>query len=165
MQPTELPYGIERDEPKPDWHFHGNCADLTLEESDRHFFPRNGGVKNATREMCETCPVRADCIVAGLQEPDAYSRESSHSTRGIWGGLQPRDLEDVRTQLAEGGINIPHTIYDRYTTAGRAGYGDKDEDNPKPLTEALDAVAGDQEAVIETVRQLREGMFDAITTG
>lgn len=43
----------------------------------------------AAKRVCETCPVREECLTAGMNEPD-----------GIWGGLLPREREARRKAAA-----------------------------------------------------------------
>lgn len=62
------------------WKRHANCKGLPT----YLFFPDPGPNEAATvaaaKAVCESCPVRQDCLEAGLLE-----------SRGIWGGLTTRE--------------------------------------------------------------------------
>lgn len=57
------------------WQQDAACRGLT------HLFYRDGGDRSyrQARVVCATCPVRAECAAAGMDESD-----------GMWGGLTPR---------------------------------------------------------------------------
>jgi WhiB family redox-sensing transcriptional regulator len=58
--------------PKNEWAPFGNCLGKPTET----FYTRNGAISDEIRELCETCPVRLDCLVFALVNDE----------HGIWGG-------------------------------------------------------------------------------
>jgi WhiB family transcriptional regulator, redox-sensing transcriptional regulator len=56
------------------------------------FFPPQGGRGlNAARELCETCPVRPECLAYGI-----YLRSRNKISNGLWGGLLVAELPVTR---------------------------------------------------------------------
>ena len=64
-------------DPTP-WMEYALCAQTDPEE----FFPEKGGSTRAARRVCESCPVRWDCLAWSLDARERY---------GIWGGATERD--------------------------------------------------------------------------
>lgn len=64
--------------PIPAWLEHARCNDATA----HHFFPPTGrpglNAQAAAKQICATCPVRADCLQHALDH---------NETVGVWGGL------------------------------------------------------------------------------
>lgn len=83
-------------EARPAWHALAACRGVGIAK----FFPvREGGPSAAgtaaiKREFCARCPVRADCLAAGLDQ--GASRD-----HGIWGGTSVRDRRRIRRQRRE----------------------------------------------------------------
>lgn len=66
---------------RPAWHQEAACrgADPDL------FFPERGQSVAPARELCDRCPVRAECLDVGLGE-----------RFGIWGGTSERERRHLR---------------------------------------------------------------------
>lgn len=153
------PYGIQHHEPEPGWHLEAACNDLTDAEADRLFFPKHGKVTKPAMELCEPCPVRADCILAALHEPEARppGRGTGGTTRGIWAALSNAELERLRHELrSEWGIPVPSLVgYDHLVAAPKAV---RDAEAVDTLGETLEELAGDEGAVIAAVAAWRDGL-------
>jgi WhiB family redox-sensing transcriptional regulator len=67
------------------------CDDLSIEESDRIFFPGKGGNAKAARLICSGCTVKDDCLAFALERPQEASD-------GIWGGTTPEERKALRKQ-------------------------------------------------------------------
>lgn len=146
---------IERDEARPDWHLQASCRNMTEEQADAAFVPEHGRVTKQVRALCESCPVRPDCIITGLKDPVDKNRTQD---RVIWGGLRPSQLERAREDLAEQkGLVIEPSDDTFHPAPSRSGGTD--------LSRALDAVAGDPAAVVDVVARHRESTLANITTG
>lgn len=81
MKPAHVP--LPR---RPAWWDRARCAG----RGPTTFFPAEGNAGTA-KAWCRRCPVRAECLDFGLEEP-----------HGVWGGLDRRErvrLKKVRTQL------------------------------------------------------------------
>ena len=48
------------------------------------FFPEKGGSTAAAKQLCEKCPVKAECLAFGLANREPY---------GIFGGLSTRQRD------------------------------------------------------------------------
>lgn len=78
------------------WRKRAACRPNTLSEITRdndNFFLGRGGKATKARELCETCPVKRNCLAFALY----YGEEE-----GIWGGLTPderRDMPDFMREL------------------------------------------------------------------
>lgn len=83
-------------EARPAWHSLAACRGVGV----ARFFPvREGGHgaaghKATVTEFCTRCPVRAECLAAGLDQP-------VHADQGIWGGTSARDRRRIRRQRRE----------------------------------------------------------------
>lgn len=53
------------------------------------FFPSVGGSADLARSICETCPVREECLDYALRTP-------SVTRSGIWAGYTERELRELR---------------------------------------------------------------------
>lgn len=83
----------------PEWHARAVC--LVEGHSTSVFYPPVG-LSSKTRfdertfrdpeveakEICARCPVRSECLLAGLDEPD-----------GIWGGRTERERRIIRARM------------------------------------------------------------------
>lgn len=68
------------------------CRDM----GDASFFPPDDkpvtrDFYQRAREICKPCPVRAECLLYGLDE-----------VYGVWGGLSPVARKTLRAEIAEG---------------------------------------------------------------
>jgi WhiB family transcriptional regulator, redox-sensing transcriptional regulator len=70
-----------------DWMESALCAELPETEADRTFFPQRGGSSKAAKALCQTCPVKAECLDYALEGGDRF---------GIWGGTSERDRRRLR---------------------------------------------------------------------
>ena len=72
-------------DPGPDWRTQAAC----LDHNPEMFFPdpadRDG--EDEAIAICETCPVKADCLTDAM-ESETYRLTSGR--HGIWGGKTPR---------------------------------------------------------------------------
>ncbi|MFF3643431.1 WhiB family transcriptional regulator [Streptomyces sp. NPDC002564] len=66
------------DAPAPGWEVDALCAQTDPEL----WFPEIGQSSRAAKQICATCPVRANCL--------DYALARTHLT-GIWGGLSERE--------------------------------------------------------------------------
>lgn len=60
---------------RPSWHALAECAGVDPDL----FHPTNGDYRQAAR-VCETCPVKAECLQWALDHDEPF---------GMWGGLHP----------------------------------------------------------------------------
>src|SRR6266536_121554 len=59
------------------WIFEAACG---LGDADNLFV--EGAEQNAAKQICETCPVRCECLVTALD---------NHISTGVWGGMTERE--------------------------------------------------------------------------
>ena len=85
---------------RPSWALlirHARCADAGLDPDQ--WFPVSAEVGNAHREaaaalaICNSCPVRPDCLALSLQHWDI-------GQHGVWGGLLAAERAELRRRLA-----------------------------------------------------------------
>lgn len=69
---------------RPAWHAEALCRG-SMVDGESPWFPTRGGPTQGVKQVCEVCPVRDDCLDAGLSE--AF---------GVWGGLAERSRRSVR---------------------------------------------------------------------
>lgn len=62
----------------PEWMRRGLCAQTDPES----FFPEKGGTTRDAKRVCQSCPVRTDCLDYALEHQERF---------GIWGGLSERE--------------------------------------------------------------------------
>jgi WhiB family redox-sensing transcriptional regulator len=62
------------------WADRAACKGLT-----ELFFPEHGEPADEARKVCQTCPVQAECLEAGMWEQ-----------HGVWGGTNYRDRLKIR---------------------------------------------------------------------
>jgi WhiB family redox-sensing transcriptional regulator len=60
---------------RPAWHAQAACRG----QGAQTWFPELGRSAEPAKAVCGACPVRTECLEAGLEESE-----------GIWGGLSPR---------------------------------------------------------------------------
>ena len=71
----------------PAWHAEAACRD----HPGINFFPEAGEPSDAARAICFRCPVRDDCLEAGL----------AGNERGIWGGTSYRYRNRLRRSVSD----------------------------------------------------------------
>src|SRR6266568_4253972 len=83
--------------PRPEWMDQATCAGLP----SNLFHPTAGdnGMAQRAKAICNTCPVRAECLRYAIDEREKH---------GIWGGKNVAERARIRRRLiATGEINIP----------------------------------------------------------
>lgn len=70
---------------RPAWQMDAVCAGY----GPRLFFPERGESTSAARDLCERCPVRAQCLDYALE----------HYEYGYWAGTSERERRRMRRQL------------------------------------------------------------------
>lgn len=79
---------LDYDGTPPEWHRRAKCLGMAFddpERADRLFHPEPSVVMtNEARRICGGCPVRNDCLIAGLRED------------GVWGGTQANERTRIR---------------------------------------------------------------------
>ena len=65
------------------WQDEALCAQTDPEA----FFPEKGGSTREAKRVCQTCPVRAQCLEYALEHDERF---------GIWGGLSERERRRLR---------------------------------------------------------------------
>ena len=80
-----------------DWKVeNGKTRYMTDEEwgawTSRVFFVQRGGSSEEAKTICERCPVKAECLSAGLVDVPI----SNKTPTGIWGGLSQRERQTIR---------------------------------------------------------------------
>ncbi len=83
MQPGDLPAIVPL---FPEWYDEAACTGV---ETDA-FFPEVGGTKAITREFCDECPVREECLQYALD----------NHMHGIWGGTSTAERRAMRRRAA-----------------------------------------------------------------
>lgn len=68
----------------PDWHEHAACR----RESAATWFPERGADYRIAVRICETCPVRSECLEYALDHPTQLA--------GIWAGTTLRQRRPMR---------------------------------------------------------------------
>ena len=69
------------------WMEDATCAQVG--PLDHAFFPDRGRTPSQALELCQACPVRAQCLAFGLDEP-----------HGIWGGVSERGRRKITGKVA-----------------------------------------------------------------
>jgi WhiB family redox-sensing transcriptional regulator len=62
----------------PEWHEDAECAKPSNKIYIDSFFANKPSQQHAALKLCETCPVRRECLQTALEEKQTW---------GIWGGL------------------------------------------------------------------------------
>lgn len=70
---------------RPSWHQHAACRGL----DPALFFVGRGGPSEPAKEVCASCPVRAECLDAGLDPQELW---------GVWGGKSGLERNWIRKQ-------------------------------------------------------------------
>lgn len=79
MHPDGAPLlSIIKDVRDADWIDNALCAQTDPEA----FFPERGKVPAEAKRICQSCPVRADCLDYALRTGQRF---------GVWGGLSERE--------------------------------------------------------------------------
>ena len=68
---------------RPEWHRRAACSGMDV---DLWFPVRGDTIPPAARAVCAKCPVRSECLEAGLREK-----------HGIWSGTSERQRRGIRT--------------------------------------------------------------------
>ncbi|MFZ2623716.1 MAG: WhiB family transcriptional regulator [Propionibacterium sp.] len=84
MQELMLLTALEQETP-PDWQERALCAQTDPEA----FFPEKGGSTREAKKVCQSCPVRGECLEYALEHDERF---------GIWGGLSERERRRLRRQ-------------------------------------------------------------------
>lgn len=75
---------------RPEWHQRAACAGMVSSPDDPDpFFPGRGESARPAREVCQQCPVKRECLEAGLSAGYFF---------GIWGGTTERERRDIKRQ-------------------------------------------------------------------
>ncbi len=81
--------GLTDEQGERDWVKQADC----LDEDTEIFYPKNGRDFIAKLAICETCPVRNDCLAYALKHKDV---------NGIWGGSSGNErraiLKDIKSK-------------------------------------------------------------------
>jgi WhiB family redox-sensing transcriptional regulator len=62
---------------RPNWMQHARCKDVAV----NMFYPTSGAPTGHLRKLCNTCPVRTECLTYALDNGEEY---------GVWGGTSER---------------------------------------------------------------------------
>src|SRR3954447_58046 len=82
------------------WQDEASCATAAPDA----WFPRSGGnIPLSVLRVCAACPVRQACACYAVESGDEY---------GVWAGLDPLDLLDLR-QAVEAGGQLDELVADR----------------------------------------------------
>ena len=68
------------------WMQLGNCAN---KKETATFFPSDGAGVKVAQELCEGCPVKAECLNYAIEH---------HINHGVWGGASERQRRRVHSQ-------------------------------------------------------------------
>lgn len=82
-----------------DWKEMGNCRGKPV----KLFYPERGCDAATPREICHTCPVRAECLDHALR----------HESYGIWGGTSEKARERIRRERRIHVSKFPTSPYER----------------------------------------------------
>lgn len=80
---TELPSGVVQLLRRPRWQTMAACRGEPVEM----FIPDRGGPTLRAKQLCATCPVRAECLRYALAIPDLV---------GYWAGTNERERRRLR---------------------------------------------------------------------
>lgn len=72
----------------PDWHEDAECAKPENAKYIDNFFANKPAQQYQAKKLCESCPVRRDCVKWALDNKQLW---------GIWGGL---DYKEIRRTLS-----------------------------------------------------------------
>ena len=74
---------IEGDDPELMWQERSLCAQTDPES----FFPEKGGSTRDAKKVCQTCPVKTECLEYALAHDERF---------GIWGGMSERERRKLK---------------------------------------------------------------------
>lgn len=69
------------------WQDRALCAQTDPEA----FFPEKGGSTREAKRICQSCPVRAECLEYALAHDERF---------GIWGGLSERERRRLKRRVS-----------------------------------------------------------------
>lgn len=72
-----------------EWRKFGKCKNLSPEEATKRFFLGRGGSPRLARELCDTCPVRQECLDYAI----LYNED------GIWAGTTEKERKILTPYL------------------------------------------------------------------
>lgn len=76
--------------PEPDqWRSRAACRTARITRPDLTWFPGQGERFDEQRAICESCPVRTDCLADAMSLPATMDH-------GLWGGLSERQRSALR---------------------------------------------------------------------
>jgi WhiB family redox-sensing transcriptional regulator len=61
------------------------AAALCQQTDPELFFPHKGKSSRPAKQICAACPVTAECLIFGMDDPN-----------GVYGGLSPNERENLR---------------------------------------------------------------------
>ncbi len=102
---TSIPVFLEVD--TPDWTL-AKCRGV----GNDLFFPSRGESTKEAIAVCETCPIKVDCLEYALD---------AHELHGIWGGTSERQRRRLRRGRAPRPRAIKHGTYGGYQQHRRRG--------------------------------------------
>jgi hypothetical protein len=82
-----VPLTLEDFLQRPAWHLDAACRGM----GHGAFVRSEKADYGPTRELCEGCPVRQQCLEAALADPDIV---------GLWGGTTERERREMRRRVA-----------------------------------------------------------------
>lgn len=101
----------------PNWHFQSACGDLS--EADLLFFGEEtndvrpalgrGQVRDA-RKICDSCPVRRECLTHALTTPEKY---------GIWAGTTGRGRVAILRMMRAQRVSLEVVVDEVLSLSGR----------------------------------------------
>lgn len=97
------------DAPDLEWMQSAACKGVT-----GMFYPEDRDRSNftAAKKLCRSCPVRAECLEAGMDE-----------VYGVWGGLSPRERSRLRRTRQDKRVHPPE-VRDEAMMLARSGLSD-----------------------------------------
>lgn len=88
-----------------DWTQDAVCAQIDPDL----WYPEDGqNVSTLVDRTCASCPVRRECLLAGL-----------HETHGVWAGYRPKDREQLRKRLWNAKPETRNAVLAKAATYGR----------------------------------------------
>lgn len=77
----------------PEWHEDAECAKIVNIPLRENFFANKPAQQAKALKLCESCPVRKECIQGALEDKEIW---------GIWGGLTPKKIRRTLSVNWEG---------------------------------------------------------------
>lgn len=87
-----------------DWTTDAACA---KSDDPDLFYPETKGPHRAARAVCQACPVRVQCLEAGMDE-----------RHGVWGGTSPQERQELRRRRGNRPARVWADTADHGTEAG-----------------------------------------------